>query len=98
LHLLQVDGVSIEAQHTGDDAMPLDCSEAIMFGQELMLKIQEIIYEFEGSVNKMMIDDKGQVRWRALLLFFFSLLRLHLCESTAACPGSNTGLLFVSRR
>jgi hypothetical protein len=81
LHLFQVDGVSIEAQHTGDDAMPLDCSEAIMFGQELMLKIQEIIYEFEGSVNKMMIDDKGQVRWRALLLFF---LVFYVCTSARA--------------
>lgn len=31
-----------------------------------MLKIQEIIYEFEGSLNKMMIDDKGQVKLSAL--------------------------------
>jgi hypothetical protein len=56
-----VDGVFIEALPTGDDAVPLDCSEAVEFGQELLLKIQEVIYELEGSLNKMMIDDKGQV-------------------------------------
>eukprot|EP00038_Savillea_parva_P020405 m.31267 g.31267 ORF g.31267 m.31267 type:complete len:1384 (+) comp4787_c0_seq1:244-4395(+) len=58
---IKVDGVKIEAHKTGDESVPLDCTDAIVFGQELMLKIQEIIYEFEGSVNKMMIDDKGQV-------------------------------------
>lgn len=31
----------------------------MQFGQELILKVQEIIYHFEGSMNKMMVDDKG---------------------------------------
>ena len=44
---------------TGDgraDALP-----SLVTGQDLMLNVQEIMYSFEGSVNKMTIDDKGLV-------------------------------------
>ena len=56
---MQINGFKLQARPQRDGTF--DCSEAVKFGQELMLKVQEIIYHFEGSMNKMMIDDKGQV-------------------------------------
>ena len=56
---MQINGFQLQARPHEDGTS--DCSEAVKFGQELMLKVQEIIYHFEGSMNKMMIDDKGQV-------------------------------------
>lgn len=59
---IKVGGISIEADDSGaSQGTDVQCMEAIAVGQELMLQIQEIIYQAEGSVNKMMIDDKGQV-------------------------------------
>ena len=59
LVFLQINGVNLQAMQTADgraDALP-----SLVTGQDLMLNVQEIMYSFEGSVNKMTIDDKGLV-------------------------------------
>eukprot|EP00039_Didymoeca_costata_P023143 m.6119 g.6119 ORF g.6119 m.6119 type:complete len:1303 (-) comp3487_c0_seq1:443-4351(-) len=56
---LKVEGVSLEAIPV-KDGNP-DVISALLKGQELMLTVQEIMYLWEGSVNKMTIDDKGLV-------------------------------------
>lgn len=42
--------------HASNEA---DISRAGQLGQELMLRIQEVVYNWEGSVNKLVVDDKG---------------------------------------
>lgn len=34
-------------------------NEAVDAGQKLMLNVQHTVYEFEGSINKFIVDDKG---------------------------------------
>eukprot|EP00854_Cymbomonas_tetramitiformis_P010650 gene10650-12597_t len=48
-----VQGVTFCADDSGD------CSTATASGQALMLCIQRIVFRWEGSVNKMLVDDKG---------------------------------------
>eukprot|EP00050_Salpingoeca_kvevrii_P015938 m.51303 g.51303 ORF g.51303 m.51303 type:complete len:1147 (-) comp6600_c1_seq2:545-3985(-) len=46
-------GVNLAATPDGD------CTKAILSGHQLMLSIQKVIYQWEGSINKFLVDDKG---------------------------------------
>ena len=50
---ISIDGIELGAKTPGE-------APAIgTLAQRLMLRIQETIYQWEGSVNKLMVDDKG---------------------------------------
>eukprot|EP00039_Didymoeca_costata_P010268 m.137830 g.137830 ORF g.137830 m.137830 type:complete len:1191 (+) comp14763_c0_seq1:324-3896(+) len=50
--------VCIEGINLGVESQD-DVSNVKQLGQRLMLRVQETIYHWEGSVNKLMVDDKG---------------------------------------
>lgn len=52
---IHTEGVNLTAESNGG------IDEATTLGQNLMLEIQKSIFQYEGSINKMAIDDKGLV-------------------------------------
>lgn len=50
---VSIDGIELSAES------PETAHEIGTLAQRLMLRIQETIYQWEGSVNKLMVDDKG---------------------------------------
>eukprot|EP00054_Salpingoeca_dolichothecata_P023737 m.159329 g.159329 ORF g.159329 m.159329 type:complete len:1404 (+) comp24791_c0_seq2:67-4278(+) len=57
---VNVQGLELVADDQGD------VKKAVAAGQMMMLEIQRIVYQFEGSVNKLLVDDKGLLAMCAL--------------------------------
>ena len=54
-------------------------AQAIENGQQLMLAVQHAVYQWEGSINKFLVDDKGLV-----ILCVFGARRVCVCACVCA--------------
>ncbi|EDQ88063.1 uncharacterized protein MONBRDRAFT_32966 [Monosiga brevicollis MX1] len=50
---VNIRGLRLEPSPSGD------CKEAVAAGQRLMTELQRVIFNYEGVINKLLVDDKG---------------------------------------